>query len=388
MKTIESIFDTVDSRFALGRGLARPKAARNLLAGLVLTSFLFAGIASAQSGSDQSWYRTFINSVGKTLFFCAWPTDTFDHLELSDIQLRSDGADVTVRLFGKSWLEGKLWTDVVVEIRGGEVKNLRWGRYDALIPPGTTLSKTKEWLDKLNDDYKRQQNMQPVAVLCLNNSTAGPIVYSLPSEGISSQTLAPGQTWMFWHGGSPNFTVSFRETAYLGPQKSVLVKGVLQASKPASCDVGMIYNFVQNDQRMGLTPRTWIAGTEDPFTPHLVRGSEEGKWVCADGYKWASPDNLNDTTCVSNDTGLLGVSLQIDPGDSYPRIVTIRAGGPASRAYVPAGSYLMEVNGQSMRGLSIDDVVSRIRGPINTFVRIAVTIPGRDQMEVFDLRRE
>ena len=364
------------------------KSTVRMFGAFVLAAVLVSGVASAQSGTDEAWYKRFINSVGKTLFFCAWPTDTFDHLELNDVELKPNGADVTVRLYGNSWLEGKLWTDVVVEIRGGDVKHLRWGRYNALIPPGTTLTKMGEVLDQMNEDYKRQQNTQPVAVLCLSNRTADSVVYSLPTEGVSSQTLAAGQTWMFWHAGPAGFTVSFSDAKSFGSQKSTFVKGILQGSKPASCDATMIYDFVANDQRIGLTPRTWIPGTEDPFKPHLLRGSEEGKWVCADGYKWASPDDVNDTTCISNDTGLLGVSLQIDPGDSYPKIVGVRAGGPASRASVPVGSYLVEVNGQSMRGLSIDDVVSRTRGQVGTAVRIGIMVPGGDQVQLLNLRRE
>ena len=34
-------------------------------------------------------------------------------------------------------------------------------------------------------------------------------------------------------------------------------------------------------------------------------------------------------------------------------------GGAADRAGVPAGSYLLQVDGQSMQGVAIDDVVSR-----------------------------
>src|ERR1700722_5036310 len=238
-----------------------------MVVALIIASFLCGGLVSAQSG-DEAWYKRFINSIGKMMFFYAWPTDTYDYMEFGNIDWKKSGADVSVVLHGTSWLEGKTWTEVVVEIRNGQVTNMRFGRYGgALWAPGTVMDKA---IQALNDEYKRQQALaapQPaapaapsatLAILCLNNPTSGPIVYSLPSEGFAAKALAPGETWMFSHGGPADFTVSFAGMRNSSVRKTVRVRGSMQASKPSSCSANMIYEFVVDDQRVGLAPRTWI----------------------------------------------------------------------------------------------------------------------------------
>jgi len=343
-------------KFVLGPHTRNGRGILNGLAAiLIIASFLCGGSASAQS-SDEAWYRRAINSVGKVMYFCAWPTDKYDHMEFGSIDLKPGGADVSVILYGTSWLEGDLWTEAVAEFRNGRMTNLRFARYSskALIPPGTVMI---EGLKAVNEELKRQQFQQtpqpPVAVLCLSNPTPDPIAYSLPSEQVSAQTLGPGQTWMFWHGGGGDFTVSFGVTKTAGPQNTVRLNGIARASKPSSCEDGMTYDFVASGQRVDLRPRTSIAGAEIP-----------------------------------DSTGLIGVNLEIEDGDRFPTIVSVRPGTSASRADVPAGSLLVEVNGESVRGLSIDSVVARTRGTVNTYVRIGVLARGSERIQYFNLRRE
>lgn len=315
----------------------------NSLAVALVIALLFCGGAARAQSSDEAWYHRAMNSIGKAMYFCAWPTDKYDHMEFGRITWQPGGADVSVILYGTSWLEGDLWVEAVAEFRNGQMTDLRFGRYSkkALVPPGTVM---KEGLKAINEALK--QNQPQVAVLCLSNPTSDPISYSLSPEDASSQTLRPGQTWMFWHNGATDFTVSFGSTRLGGLQKAVRLKGVVQASKPASCETGMTYDFVGSAERVDLQPRV--------------------------------PDSI----------GLIGVELKIEDGDSYPTIVTTRPGTSAGREYVPAGSLLVEVNGESVRGLSIDSVVARTRGPVNTFVKIGVLPRGSDRIQYFNLKRE
>jgi PDZ domain len=324
-----------------GRGIGN-----SLAVAPVILLLLCGGMARAQS-SDEAWYRRAMNSAGKAMYFCAWPTDTYDHMEFGGIQWQPGGADVSVILYGTSWLEGDLWVEVVAEFRNGQMTKMAFGRYSkkAIIPPGTVGKKV---LEAINRELQRQES--PVAVLCLSNPTPDAISYSLPAEE-ASQTLSPGQTIMFWHTGADDFTVSFGATRTGGLQRTFRLKGVTQASKPASCQTPMTYDFVVSGERVALQPRTWTAGTESP-------------------------------------TGIIGVELRIEEGDSFPTIVTVRTGTPAGRAYVPAGALLVEVNGESVRSLSIDDVVARTRGPVNTVVKVGVLPRGSDRIQYFNLKRE
>src|ERR1700733_5778622 len=111
----------------------------------VILLLLCGGTARAQS-SDEAWYRRAMNSAGKLMYFCAWPTDTYDHMEFGEIQRKPGGADVSVILYGRSWLEGDLWVEVVAEFRNGRMTKMSFGRYSdkALIKPGTTGKKVLE----------------------------------------------------------------------------------------------------------------------------------------------------------------------------------------------------------------------------------------------------
>lgn len=370
---------------------------------LMLASCLCNAPALAQSSSDDTWYWQLVKSVGKTLYFFAWPTDTYDHMEFGHIERKPGGADVYVVLYGHSWLEGDLWTEVVTEIRNGSVADMHFGRYSskAFIAPGTTIQAWGQALDQINQEIKREKAQQPTApssvpqsplgnalsAVCINNPTQEAITYSLPSEQMSPKTLAPGQMWMYWHDGPALFEVSFNGIKSADLPRTVHIKGALRPSKPDSCDDSMIYEFIVDGTRIGIGPRTWVPGSENSFIPNLYRGESEGKWVCGNGYKWASTDE-KDTTCIPADTGLIGITLDVDPAAPYPAITAVRPDGPAGLAGVLAGSHLIQVNGSSIVGLGLDAVVAQIRGPMNTVVRIGVQPPGSDRIQYFDLRRQ
>ncbi len=197
----------------------------------------------------------FCASIGKTLFFCARPTDTYESMEFGGINWKSNGADVTVVLHGNSRLEGKVWTEVVTEISNGSVKNLRFGRNNRFIEPGTKMKVTAQALASMNQEYQRQ---------------------SMPSEQLRWKTLDANQTWMLWHDGNADFTVAFPGDRATNLQKTIRLKGETQSAKPDSCDQRMTYDFVQDGQQMGLTPRVWVTGTEHPLRANVLRAQEDG----------------------------------------------------------------------------------------------------------------
>jgi hypothetical protein len=224
--------------------------------------------ASAQSSGDEAWYWQLVRSFGKTLYWAAWPTDKYDHMEFEHVEFKPGGADVYVVLYGDSWLEGRLWTEVVTEIRNGQVTDMHFGRYssNAIIPPGYTVARLSEALDNMNkqlQDQQRQNTAQPrpvepslaphpVSVICISNSTQYAMIYSIPSENIASGTYRPGDTWMYWHDGSGQFTVTFNDG---GSRRTVRVQGVTRNSKPASCEENMIYDFISDGEHVDIAPR-------------------------------------------------------------------------------------------------------------------------------------
>lgn len=76
-----------------------------------------------------------------------------------------------------------------------------------------------------------------------------------------------------------------------------------------------------------------------------------------------------------------GVGATLDIREQGPLIVSTIEGAPAERAGVRAGDLLLKIDGASTEGLTIEDVVSKVRGPAGTQVTLTVLHEG-DQVPV------
>lgn len=74
-------------------------------------------------------------------------------------------------------------------------------------------------------------------------------------------------------------------------------------------------------------------------------------------------------------------------GKSFTVIVAPMEGGPAERAGLQAGDIILEVDGQSVEGLPIREVVGMIRGPAGTEVRLKIKREGEPQPLEFTIVR-
>lgn len=69
----------------------------------------------------------------------------------------------------------------------------------------------------------------------------------------------------------------------------------------------------------------------------------------------------------------IGVSINgKTPEDEALSIVDVIEGGPAAKAGLRAGDRIMQVNGEALRGLSTDEVVSKLKGKVGTTVTVKV----------------
>lgn len=72
-----------------------------------------------------------------------------------------------------------------------------------------------------------------------------------------------------------------------------------------------------------------------------------------------------------------GVGMEIDIKDNVLTVVAPLKGTPAERAGIRAGDQIIAINGESTDGLSIEEAVSRIRGPAGTAVELTVIRSGK-----------
>ncbi|HSG41245.1 MAG TPA: DUF1036 domain-containing protein [Thermoanaerobaculia bacterium] len=108
---------------------------------------------------SQGSYKKFVESIGKGIYFLAWPTAAYERASFGGVSFTTNGVDVSFRLHGKSGINGgPLWVDVIVEIRAGKISDLRWGDNNAILaPPGSTMKAMEEILAELNREYSQSQ---------------------------------------------------------------------------------------------------------------------------------------------------------------------------------------------------------------------------------------
>jgi carboxyl-terminal processing protease len=71
-----------------------------------------------------------------------------------------------------------------------------------------------------------------------------------------------------------------------------------------------------------------------------------------------------------------GIGAYIDVQNDQPLIVQPIEGSPAERAGLRAGDKIMQVNGEDVRGLTVEELRSRVRGPKGTPVTLTILHEG------------
>jgi carboxyl-terminal processing protease len=82
-----------------------------------------------------------------------------------------------------------------------------------------------------------------------------------------------------------------------------------------------------------------------------------------------------------------GVGASLDPDPLGARVDTAFEDGPAYRAGLRDGDLITAVDGKSIAGVNLNEVVSRIKGPEGTTVKLTITRSGASQPQVLSIRR-
>lgn len=74
-----------------------------------------------------------------------------------------------------------------------------------------------------------------------------------------------------------------------------------------------------------------------------------------------------------------GVGMELEMRDGMPFVVRPIGGGPAAAAGVLAGEKLVAVDGESTEGMTLAQVVERVRGPKGSAVRLTLEMRGKQR---------
>jgi carboxyl-terminal processing protease len=74
-----------------------------------------------------------------------------------------------------------------------------------------------------------------------------------------------------------------------------------------------------------------------------------------------------------------GLGMEVTQEDGQVKVVTPIDDTPAAKAGIMANDIITQLNGESIQGLSLDQAIEKMRGPVNTTVKLMVTRKGQDK---------
>ncbi len=122
---------------------------------------------------------------------------------------------------------------------------------------------------------------------------------------------------------------------------------------------------------------------EDVNEADLIEAAIDGMLTSLDPHSsYLSPDDAADMQ-VQTRGSFGGLGIEVTQEEGYVKVVAPMDGTPADLAGVEAGDFITQVDGQSVLGLTLDETVDQMRGPVGSEIIITVVREGVD--EPFDI---
>src|SRR5210317_2089622 len=155
--------------------------------------------------------------------------------------------------------------------------------------------------------------------------------------------------------------------------------GPLLAQEKANKDI--VYQ--QLDLFGSIFDRIRSEYVEEVDASDLIEAAINGMLTSLDPHSsYLSPDDAADMrTQTRGEFGGLGIEVTQEEG--YVKVVSPIDDTPADAAGIEAGDFITHVDGESVLGLTLDEAVDRMRGPVGS--EIIITIVREGETEPFDV---
>ena len=126
---------------------------------------------------------------------------------------------------------------------------------------------------------------------------------------------------------------------------------------------------------------------DPPDEQELIRAAIQGMLTSLDPHSGYLPpadaDDFRQDT--SGEFGGLGIEVTMEEG--VIKVVSPIDDTPAAKAGILANDLIVELDGVQVQGLTLDDAVGKMRGPIGTDIKVTVVREGVEKPLEFDLTR-
>tara|TARA_B100000686_G_scaffold265830_1_gene280405 strand:- start:18213 stop:19526 length:1314 start_codon:yes stop_codon:yes gene_type:complete len=125
---------------------------------------------------------------------------------------------------------------------------------------------------------------------------------------------------------------------------------------------------------------------EEVTDKDLIEAAIQGMLQSLDPHSsFMNEDDFKDMQVqTKGEFGGLGIEVSMEAG--YVKVVSPIDDTPAYRAGVKAGDFIIEIDGESVYGMSLGDAVDKMRGKINTEITITISRGEEDPFEVKIIR--
>ena len=127
---------------------------------------------------------------------------------------------------------------------------------------------------------------------------------------------------------------------------------------------------------------------DDPDVQKMVEGAVSGMLIGLDPHSSYMNAKSFGEMQVETNGEFGGLGMEVTMEDGLVKVVSPIDDTPAAKAGIQANDVITELDGNQVKGLTLQQAVEKMRGPVNTQVRLKVTRKGQDKPLEFTLTRE
>jgi carboxyl-terminal processing protease len=182
---------------------------------------------------------------------------------------------------------------------------------------------------------------------------------------------------MFFLGSAAGICLTLLVTGPQGSQWVAAAKAAANGDTYSQLNLfGEVFERVKTDY------------VEKPDDAKLVEGAINGMITSLDPHSRYMNDSawreMQETT--HGEFGGLGIEVTME--DGLIKVVAPMDGTPASKAGILSGDLVTQIDDEAVQGLTLEQAVNKMKGPINTKTKLTIIRKGKDEPIVVSIVRE